>query len=155
MGGNAVIIRAGLVAFAVFCVLPLGTLAQNTPRTPSRASADDCAVIAEVGEGKLSWREKSPDMPMSPRSYSVDCDWKALGIKDFVISPPDSGLYYQGVRFLFSRPIYSPDGLNATVTYTFGGNSGPRSYFFQLSYCSAEKVDGWWQFSVCKPGPIT
>jgi len=148
-------VRTALVGLIACSAMPVAALAQSPPDQPARASAQDCAVIAAVGEDRLKWHKRSPEMPMFAQSYGVDCDWKAMGIKDLNIPPLGPGPYYPGVRFSFSKPVYSPDGLQATVTYTIGGNGGPASYFFSMSYCKAEKVDGQWQSAGCKPGPIT
>jgi hypothetical protein len=153
MGGREVVLHARLTVLAAFSALPFAAMAQDG--APSHAGADECAVMAEAGEAKLHWREKSPDMPMSPGSYGKDCDWKALGIKAFTIPPPDPGPYFQGVRFSFSRPIFSADGRRATVDYTIGGSSGPRTYFYQGFKCTVKKAGGRWKLSSCPMQFIT
>jgi hypothetical protein len=153
MGGCAVAIHTRLTVLAAFSALPFAAMAQDS--APPRPSAAECEVMAQAGEAKLRWREKSPDMPMSPGSYGEDCDWKALGIKDFTIPPPDPGPYFQGVRFSFSRPVFSADGGRATVDYTIGGSSGPRSYFYRGFKCIVKKAGGRWKLSSCPMSFIT
>lgn len=143
--------RIALVALAAILFSPIAASAQS----PARTGAEDCAVLAVVGEEKMHWREQSPDLPMYTKSYGVDCDFKAMGIKHFDIPPLPPGPYYQGVRFAFEKPSYSPDGLQATVTYSIGENRSRTQYFFALSYCTARKSSGVWRSTGCKPGPIT
>ena len=108
MGGGSVKIAIALVNFSLWAgsAIPLAAFAQDKPDQPPRATAEDCAVIAAVGEGQLHWREKSPDSAMYARSFGVDCDFKSMGIKDFDIPALGSGRYpvFSGLRFSFSRP---------------------------------------------------
>jgi hypothetical protein len=122
---------------------------------PGPASAEDCAVIAAVGEDRLKWRAQLPDMDMFAKSYGVDCDFRVLGIKDFKIPALGPGPYYSGVRFSFSHPTYSADGLKATIDYNIGGNGGPTSYFYSGYKCTAEKRQGRWQSVACQMQFIT
>ena len=140
--------------FRSFAALSLPRLPASA-QTPSHASAEDCAVIAAIGEEKMQWHQTRPDMAMYAKSYGADCDWKALGIKHFDIPALGPGPYYAGVRFSFSQPSYSADKLEATLTYSVGGNGGPTQYFYSLSYCAAKKTNGAWHPAGCKPGPIT
>ena len=145
--------RARLAAITAFSALPFAVMAQDN--APGPASAEDCAVIAAVGEDRLKWREQLPDMDMFAKSYGVDCDFKALGIKDFKIPALGPGPYYSGVRFSFSRPAYSADGLQATIDYNMGGNGGPTEYFYTGYKCTAQKRGQRWQSVACTMQFIT
>lgn len=157
MRGKSIGVLPGtcLAALAAIPFPPLGTLAQSAPDASVHASAEDCAVIAEIGKNQLKWREGARDLPMTAASFGADCDWKAFGTAGPAIVPVDPGPYYEGLRLSFSRPIYSADGRQATVEYGVGGNAGPKTYFYASYKCSAEKRDGRWQFVACKLGIIT
>jgi hypothetical protein len=152
---RAVLLVAGIIAIIWAPVGAAISSAYAAAPGQAQTSAQDCAVIAAVGEIKLKWHEQSPEMPMYAKSYGVDCDWPGLGIKHFDIPVLGPGPYYPGVRFSFSKPVYSPDGSEASVTYTSGGNAGPSRYFYSLSYCTVKNTGGGWQSAGCKAGPIT
>lgn len=150
-----------LAILAAFSVLALyffpngAAMAQDDIPAPGPASAEDCAVIAAVGEDQLKWREQSPNMDMYAKSFGADCDFKALGIKDFKIPPLGPGPYYSGVRFSFSRPAYSADGQQVTIDYNNGNNGGPTTYFYVGYRCTAQKSGQRWQSVACTMQFIT
>lgn len=110
-------------------------------------------MLAAVGDVKLQWREQSPSEPMLDGTFGADCDWSGLGVKPFA-TPPRPGFYYDGVRFAFSKPVYSAGGLQADVTFSLNGSASAKTYFYSLSYCTAIKANGRWS-AECRPGPIT
>jgi hypothetical protein len=160
MGGGGVKIAIALVSFSLWAVsaIPLTAFAQDKPDQPPRATTEDCAVIAAVGEDQLHWREKSPDSAMYARSFGVDCDFKSMGIKDFDIPALGSGRYpvFSGLRFSFSRPIYSRDFITATIFYSFFANDGQHpSPFFSGYRCTAKRVGNNLWTATCKLSAIT
>lgn len=149
--GHRMMLRSIFAGLMVSMAPPFAAMAQDVPPP---ASAEDCAVLAAVGDVTLKWREQSPGDPMLAGTFGENCDWQAMAIKPFAI-PPRPGRYYEGVRFAFSMPVYSADGLSADVTFSLNGSASAKRYFYSLSYCTAYKTDGRWQSAHCRPGPIT
>jgi hypothetical protein len=111
--------------------------------------------MAVAGKTQWKWAEAPPKLSMSPRSYGIGCDWATLGVAPPVVAPVQSGPYYEGLRFSFSRPGYAADGAHAHVTLSINGNAGPTSYFSESLLCTAEKRGGRWQAALCKMQFIT
>jgi hypothetical protein len=144
-----VTIYARLVALAVLSTLAVAATAQVN--SSPNASADDCAVIGAIAQGQGSW----PSAPMSAKSFGVACDWKALGLPQPAITTEE----HPGLSFGYSQPVYSADGLQATVNYSYGGDHSaqghPEQYFYTGSKCTAQKRDGKWQSLGCRMSFIT
>ena len=145
--------RRGMLT-VLFALLTAKAFARDAEKAPP-ASTEDCAVLAQVGHGKLQWGANPPSMMMWRSSFGTDCDWLAQGMAAPTLSPVDTGPYYEGLRFSFSNLIYSADRLQATVTLSIGGNAGPAKYFFTGDTCQAQKQDAHWHFVSCQMRFIT
>jgi len=125
------------------------------------ASADDCAVIAEIGRGALSWGEIQPSYDFfsewdTPGGgiYVQDCDWAALGL-----SAPRAGSPASMRAFFITRPVYVGDRAHATFQVTLREPPGPegRTYapFISEKHCELIRKRKTWKLVACRQGPIT
>lgn len=156
----------GRVAFAIAILGVAGTqAADNPPKPVAHASADDCAIIVEIGKAKMEWGNKAPIPDFFPtfdneggETYIEDCVWKDFGVADPVIGTPNSPQ-----AFYISRPEYS--GTNATAELNQAVRPAPRPYgsgavpgpdgssvapFMERDRCTLEKVAGRWRIVACK-----
>jgi hypothetical protein len=85
------------------------------PQPVERASAEDCAIIGEIGKAKMNWGATPPEFASYPefnraggRTYLEDCPWEDLGVADPLIETPTSKK-----AFFISRPVYS--GMHASA----------------------------------------
>jgi hypothetical protein len=144
-----VTIYARLAALTLLSMLPVAATAQDTSHP--NVSADDCAVIGAIARGQ----GETPNAPMNAQSFGASCDWKAIGLPQPVITTEKHPV----LSFSYSQPVYSADGMHATVDYNYGGdqsaNGHPERYFYTSSKCTAEKRDGKWQSLGCRMGFIT
>src|ERR1700722_415998 len=108
-----------LAGFAVMatmftsCAAPVPSPASGGPTARSaveHASADDCAIIAEIGKSELHWSvTNAPQASFYASfetpgggSYLEDCEWEKLGLAPPLIGTPNSPM-----RFFITRPAYS------------------------------------------------
>jgi hypothetical protein len=146
--------RRYAIGFFLLCGMFAATAhAQDKPVPP--ASAEDCAVLAEAGKAYLQWGTTPPSDMMWRGSFGADCDWPAHGMAAPVVAPPQDGPYYEGLRFGFDQPVYSGDGMTATVVVGVAGNASATRYFITDSVCTTQKKEGRWQRAVCVRHMIT
>jgi hypothetical protein len=157
----------GRVAFVIALFGGAGAWAADTgsqPAQPGRithASADDCAIIVEIGKAKMRWGDKAPNSDFFPTFdnegggiYVEDCVWKDFGVADPVIGTPNS---LQG--FFISRPEYS--GTKATTEFDQvvrpvpGLDGSSVAPFMEKDRCTLEKIGGRWRIVECKMLAIT
>ena len=135
-------------------LLPALSLAAcTTPQQVTHTHSEDCQVIGAIAHGQ--WLSGSLSAPMRAKSFGADCDWKALGMPRPAITNEDRPV----LSFSYSPPVYSADGKQATVNWSYGGDESakgrPQSYFYTGSKCTAEKHGRQWQFVTCKMSFIT
>lgn len=152
LGAIAAVIEPGTAAWAQDPALQQGQTA--SPEPVERASADDCAVIVEVGKTQLNWGATPPGYDFFPEFdrdgggiYREECPWKELGVAE-----PKLGNASSEKSFFITRPAYS--GTRASVmlqiamTRTVDGKKKPP--FLKADACTLEKRDGRWQLVECK-----
>jgi hypothetical protein len=95
--------------------LPAAKSETAMPQPVERASAEDCALIVEIGKAKMNWGATPPEFAFYPEFDGAeggtcleDCPWKDLGVADPLIGTPTSEK-----AFFISRPVYS--GMHASV----------------------------------------
>jgi len=61
----------------------------SMPEPVERASADDCAIIIEVGKNKMNWGAAPPDYAYYREfdrdgggTYLEDCSWRQFGVAE-------------------------------------------------------------------------
>jgi hypothetical protein len=137
----------------------LGRAQTVSPETVERASADDCAVIVEIGKARLNWGATPPKYDFFPEFdrvgggvYREICPWKKLGVAKPRLGTPNSEK-----SFFITRPEYSGARASATLqialTKTVDGKKMPP--FLMTETCTLEKPDGRWQLVECKLKAIT
>ncbi len=149
--------RSLLIALAM---LALAAPAVAAPPAPViHASADDCAVIAEVGKHALDWGAKPPGYDFFPEipldgggTFVEDCPWAKLGVAAPIIGSPKSS-----TGFAIFRPVYDASGSRATMLLSTSmrviGSDAPP--FLQMQACVVAKHDGVWRFVKCTTSAIT
>jgi hypothetical protein len=77
--------------------LPAAKSETAMPQPVERASAEDCAIIVEIGKAKMNWGATPPEFAFYPEfdgaevgTYLEDCPWKDLGVADPLIGTPTS-----------------------------------------------------------------
>lgn len=122
-----------------------------------RASADDCAVIAEVGKRELNWSAtNAPQAFFYPRydvpgggAYLEDCSWGELGLAAPPIGRADSPM-----GFIITRPVYTASGASTYFQYSVvaipADNGKQISPFLERKLCTLEKRAGGWHLIGCK-----
>ena len=145
-------VRIIVLFLIALSIRSLDTQAESIANGQNNSEA--CQVIGAIA--RAQWKSAAPDAPMSDKSFGVDCDWKALGLPQPAITKPGE---QASPTFTCSPPVYSADGLQATVNYSYGGDHSaqghPEQYFYTGSKCMAEKRDGQWRFLGCRMSHIT
>ena len=160
-----------LAGFAVMatmftsCAAPVPSPASGGPTARSaveHASADDCAIIAEIGKSELHWSvTNAPQASFYASfetpgggSYLEDCEWEKLGLAPPLIGTPNSPM-----RFFITRPAYSATGASAYFQYSVAPVSAPDgsklSPFIEQELCTLEKHAEGWHLVRCKMTAIT
>jgi hypothetical protein len=137
-----------------FTLLPFAAIGQTAEAPPPPASAQDCEILAAAGRAQLDWGQAAPSQMMRRQSFGVDCNWAAMGLAPPTIAPPSDGPYYEGIRFAFSKPVYT-GGTSATVIVGHIGNGGPKTYFIASYICTVTRQDGAWGHASCRMRYIT
>ena len=157
----------GRVAFVIALLGIAGAQAADTggqraqPEAITHASADDCAIIVEIGKAKMGWGDKAPTPDFFPTfdnegggTYVEDCVWRDFGVADPVIGTPNSLQ-----AFYISRPQYSGTKATAELNQAVRPEPGPDGSsvapFMEKDRCTLEKVDGRWRLTECKMLAIT
>jgi len=157
---------AAIAAMVASCALPQppgqATDDAATEGPAQHASADDCAIIAEIGKSELHWNAaKAPEAYFYPRfetaggaQYLEDCAWKKLGLADPMIGTPNSP-----IGFFITRPVYSPTGASAYFQYSVAAvsdsNGKKIAPYIEQELCTLEKDAGGWHLIRCKLTAIT
>jgi hypothetical protein len=163
-GKNAILAGIGAVAtILTSCASPLpASHASDGPAAIEHASADDCAIIAEIGKSELHWSAtNAPQASFYPGfqtpdggTYLEDCPWKNLGLAEPQIGAPNSPM-----GFFITRPVYSGAGANAYYQYSVGPVAAPNgkkiSPFVEQELCTLEKDANGWHLVRCKMTAIT
>jgi hypothetical protein len=123
----------------------------STQTLVEHASADDCAIIGEIGKSEVEWSATSaPQAFFYPRfetpaggTYIEDCPWKKLGLAEPRIGTPASPM-----AFFITRPAYSSTGASAYFQYSVGpvptGNGKKIAPFIKEELCTLDKrAEGW------------
>ena len=160
-----------LAGFAVMatmftsCAAPVPSPASGGPTARSaveHASADDCAIIAEIGKSELHWSvTNAPQASFYASfetpgggSYLEDCEWEKLGLAPPLIGTPNSPM-----GFFITRPAYSATGASAYFQYSVAPVSAPDgsklSPFIEQELCTLEKHAEGWHLVRCKMTAIT
>lgn len=121
------------------------------------ASADDCAIIAAIGEKELHWDAVNApsavfyqtfDLPKGG-SYLEDCPWQKLGLAAPQIGTPGAAL-----GFFISRPIYSGNRAEASYQYSAAAIRGADGRtippFAEREICTLERTANGWQLLRCE-----
>jgi hypothetical protein len=132
------------------------------PDPVQHASADDCAIIAEIGKSELHWNAaNAPEAYFYPRLgtaggalYLEDCIWKKLGLADPMIGTPNSP-----IGFFITRPVYTATGASAYFQYSVATVSAPNGKaiapYVEEELCTLEKDAVGWHLIRCKLMAIT
>ena len=131
------------------------------PEPVERASADDCAIIVELGRKKLNWGAAPPKAAFYaewPRegggTYLEACPWKALGVAE-----PVAPAQNRNSSFWIKRPVYQGrTATAATAVYEYAiqpPDGSNRSPFVQRQTCSFAKDGQGWLLMECKTDFIT
>jgi hypothetical protein len=125
------------------------------PQPVERASADDCAVIVEVGKSKMDWGAAPPDFAFYSEfdregggTYLEDCAWKQFGVAE-----PLTKAQKPGKGFFITRPRYSGTTATVDLQYFISGpvrDGRELPPYMRLETCSLEKQDDRWQLRECK-----
>jgi len=159
-------ILAGVGAVAAILAscasLPSASHTSNGLAGTEHASADDCAVIAEIGKSELHWSAtNAPQASFHPsfdiprgRIYLEDCPWQKLGLAEPRIEVPNSPM-----EFFITRPTYSATSASAYYQYRVGPVAMPNgkkiSRFVEQELCTLEKGANGWHLIRCKMTAIT
>jgi len=121
------------------------------------ASADDCAVMVEVGRHALDWGAKAPaydlfaDTPIDGGgTYLADCAWTKLGL-----APPTAGSPASTKGFAFFRPTYDAGRTHASVELQTTMRAASMPPYLSVQVCSAAKTGGRWTFTGCRTTAVT
>ncbi|HTT83589.1 MAG TPA: hypothetical protein VMF67_08905 [Rhizomicrobium sp.] len=121
------------------------------------ASADDCAIIAEIGKTELHWSATQPPKAAFYPTYATpgggtyleDCPWKNLGV-----APPQTPTSGAPMGFFVTRPVYSNAGARAwfqySVTAVTGADGKKIPPFVERDLCLLEKDADGWHVTRCK-----
>ena len=137
----------------------LAALAGNTGSATEYASADDCAILVEVGKVEAAWGPKGPNQPLVAEGelkdgtvYIQACNWAALGVGAPVLLKSGQ----TGPRFAVDKPRYTKGGKAAAVEVNFVVWQGPGfPPFLSVRRCDLRKTNGHWRLTKCTQGPIT
>jgi hypothetical protein len=150
-------VRSLLIALAM---LALAAPAVAAPAAPViHASADDCAVIVEVGKHALDWGAKPPRYDFFPEipldgggTFVEDCPWAKLGVAAPIIGSPKSS-----TGFAIFRPVYDASGSRATMLLSTSMRviGSDRPPFLEMQACIVAKTEGVWRFVKCQTSAIT
>jgi hypothetical protein len=130
------------------------------PQPVERASADDCAIFAEVGKNRMNWGATAPDYAFYSEfdragggTYLEDCPWKQLGLAEPL--PPAQ---QTEKSFFMTRPSYSGDEATLDLQFSISGKivDGTKTPpFIRLETCTVAKKDDHWRFVACKLKMVT
>jgi hypothetical protein len=141
-------VRVSALLLITLSIRSLDAQAEDT--TNAQNNPESCQVIGAIA--RAEWKgDARPSAPLYYSSFGTNCNWKALGLPQPVIakSGDDPPRFFD-----ISPPVYSGDGLQATVGWGYGGNQSAQGqsekWFYTGSKCTAEKRDGEWQFVSCK-----
>jgi hypothetical protein len=120
-----------------------------------RASADDCAILVEVGKNQMNWGVIPPDFAFYSEfdrdgggTYVEDCPWKELGVAE-----PLRPSQQTEKDFFITRPAYRGDEATVSLQYSISGRivDGKKTRpFIRRNKCTLEKKDVHWKLVVCK-----
>jgi hypothetical protein len=130
------------------------------PQPVERASADDCAIIVEVGKSRMNWGVAPPDSAFYPEfdregggTYLEDCAWKKFGVAE-----PLTEAQKPGKGFFITRPRYTGTTATVDLQYFISGpivDGKQLPPFISVETCSLEKQGDRWQLRECKLKLIT
>jgi hypothetical protein len=167
---NSFLWLAALALASAVDIVPAAAQTASTPPNSNiveHASADDCAVIIEIGKAKMNWGFHPPEFDFfdtfakkDSGAYHEDCHWSDFGVASPVIGTPNSKK-----GFYVSRPVYSGAQASAVIEWTIlpenantsVGPDGQRgnSPFIERDTCTLEKRDGRWHLIQCRLDVIT
>jgi hypothetical protein len=152
---------AAFIACCVFLVLTFAspTIAAESndalPQPVERASADDCAILVEVGKNQMNWGVVAPDFAFYSEydrtgggTYVEDCPWKDLGVAE-----PLRPSQQTEKGFFITRPADKGEEATVSLQSSISGEivDGKKTRpFIRRSKCTLEKKEGHWQLVVCK-----
>ncbi len=155
-----------IAALLVSCAPPLhpsgAAGGAGTRATVEHASADDCAIIAEIGKAELHWSAaNAPEAPLYPvfatpggGTYLEDCPWKKLDLAE-----PSIGTQASPIGFFVTRPVYSTAGASAWFQYSVGpvATAGGKQIapFIEQELCVLDRHADGWHLIRCKMTAIT
>ena len=160
------IAKIALTAFRVFlvaaCAMPTqaeesGALKDRAdlPQPVERASADDCAILIEVGKHEMNWGTTAPDFAFYSEfdrvgggTYLEDCPWRALGVAE-----PLTKAQQPEKAFFITRPAYSGTDATVDLEYSISGRivDGKRMPpFLMAKKCTLQKSDDQWHLVGCQ-----
>ena len=154
-------VATAFMACCIFTVLMFSspTIAAESndalPQPVERASADDCAILVEVGKNQMNWGVVAPDFAFYPEfdragggTYLQDCPWKALGVAE-----PLRPSQQPERSFFITRPAYKGEEATVSLQYSISGKivDGRRTPpFIRRSKCTLEKKGDRWQITICE-----
>jgi hypothetical protein len=137
-------------------------MAQDTkpmPQPVEHASADDCAIIVEVGKQKMGWGATVPDAAFyiefdreGGGTYLEDCPWRDLSVGEPMLKD------HPQMSFFIPRPRYT--GQRAIANFHIviqkplidGQTQAP---YLRLETCTLEKQDNVWRLVECRVTTVT
>jgi len=132
----------------------------SMPEPVERASADDCAIIIEVGKNKMNWGAAPPDYAYYREfdrdgggTYLEDCSWRQFGVAE-----PLTRAQQPVKAFSITRPRYTGASATVDLQIFISGQivAGKRTPpFISVEICDLEKHGDRWQFRKCKLRLIT
>lgn len=133
----------------------LAVLATLADTTVQEASADDCAIVVEIGKSQAAWGPNGPNQPFfiegqqkDGSTYRQQCPWNALGVGAPTPATPGNG-------FAIDKPVYGDDGATAEADVNFVAWAGPGTApFISVRHCELRKRKGQWRLKKCVQGPI-
>ena len=143
-----------MIALALFALVIAGP-----ERAVVHASADDCAIIVEIGRAQAAWGPKGPNQPFLVEAqgpngsvYRQECDWAALGVG----APVLAKIGEPGPRFAVERPVYGAGRKTAEADVNFIAWAGPGTApFISILHCRLRTSRGVWHLVKCEQGLIT
>ena len=155
-------ILVAVLACAPQAALPPGAPNETSMAKPiERTSADDCAIIVEIGKAEMNWGMTAPSYAFYPAFnvpgggiYLEDCPWKKLGVAEPVI-----GTSASAHGFFITRPVYTGDRASSTIQESISPppeiNGRKISPFVAQKNCTLKKQGGRWRLIECSMGVIT